>query len=284
MKLFANAKINLTLQIKNKLPNGYHGIESIMQSVNLHDTVHIEKGDEISVKFDILGLDGVNNTAFAAADAFFKSARITGGAHIRIEKGIPLASGMGGGSADAAAVLAGLNKLYGEPLGEKEILNIGKEIGADVPFCIYGGTAVVSGIGEKMRFIKPMPPCIIALAINSAKKSTAEMYAAADALKTKPPINNAAAEKAIENGDIDALCLHLANTFGELYGGKVAELKNTFFRFGACGASLSGSGPTVFAIFKDYVKAQDCCNKLLNNAAFSTICKPVSEGITEIFD
>ncbi len=284
MKLLANAKINLTLQIKNKLPSGYHEIESIMQSVDLHDTIHIEKGDKISVEFDISGLDGVKNTAFAAADAFFKSAKITGGAHIRIEKGIPLASGMGGGSADAAAVLVGLNRLYGEPLGEKEILNIGKEIGADVPFCIYGGTAVVSGIGEKMRFIKPMPPCIIALAINSAKKSTADMYTAADAMKTKPTVDNAAAEKAIENRDINALCLHLSNTFGELYGSEVAELKNTFSRFGAYGASLSGAGPTVFAIFKNYGKARDCCNKLPNNTSFSSVCRPVSEGITEIFD
>ncbi len=284
MKLLANAKINLTLQIKDKLPNGYHEIESIMQSVDLHDTVHIEKDDKVSVKFDIPELGGMNNTAFAAADAFFKFANITDGAHIYIEKRIPLASGMGGGSADAAAVLVGLNKLYGNPLSKKEILNIGKKIGADVPFCICGGIAVVSGIGEKMRFIKPMPPCTLALVINSAKKSTTEMYEAADALKIKPTVDNAAAEKAIENGDIDALCLHLANTFGELYGGEVTELKNKFIRLGANGASLSGAGPTVFAIFKDYEKACECCNNLSDNTLFTAICRPVSEGITQIFD
>lgn len=284
MKLLANAKINLTLQIKNKLPNGYHEIESIMQSVDLYDTVHIEKDDKVSVKFDIPELGGMNNTAFSAADAFFKAANITGGARIYIEKGIPLASGMGGGSADAAAVLVGLNRLYGNPLGKKEILNIGKKIGADVPFCICGGTALVSGIGEKMRFINQMPQCTVALAINSAKKSTAEMYAAADTLKIKPTVNNTAVEKAIATGDIDALSLNLANTFGELYGREVTELKSIFIRLGARGASLSGAGPTVFAIFKDDETAIKCCNNLLNNTIFTALCKPASEGITEIFD
>ncbi|MBQ1183634.1 MAG: 4-(cytidine 5'-diphospho)-2-C-methyl-D-erythritol kinase, partial [Clostridia bacterium] len=164
MKIKAFAKVNLSLDVTGKRADGYHTLCSVFQSVSLCDIVEIEKSDSISVKCSDTSLNGEDNLCNTAAVKFFQAAGILGGADIFIEKHIPLAAGLGGGSADAGAVLKGLNELYGNPLSEKKLLEIALSLGADVPFCMVGGTKLCEGIGEIMTELSPLPECYIVIA------------------------------------------------------------------------------------------------------------------------
>ena len=150
MKIKAFAKVNLSLDVTGKRADGYHTLSSVFQSVSLSDIVEIKKADSISVKCSDTSLNGEDNLCNTAAVKFFEAAKIQGGAEIFIEKHIPLAAGLGGGSTDAGAVLKGLNELYGKPLSEQKLLEIALSLGADVPFCMVGGTKLCEGIGEIM--------------------------------------------------------------------------------------------------------------------------------------
>ncbi len=259
MKIKAFAKINLTLDICGKRKDGYHILDSIMQSVTPADIITLETSDNISVVCSDSGLNGEENIAYKAAKKFFEYTNICGGVEIAIEKHIPQAAGMGGGSADAAAVIVGLNKLYNTQLSQDELLKIGLKVGADVPFCIVGGTARVGGIGEELQQLKTPQNLYAVVAKNGVKGSTKEMYAKLDEITTVARHDTPDAVKAIENNDNKTLCLNIGNAFADVCG--LYGMEKHFEPTEPLCISLSGSGPTVFALYdcrEKAKKAVDC--------------------------
>ena len=248
MRLKANAKINLTLDICGRREDGYHLLDSVMQSISLYDIITVEMADKITVSCSDNSLCGDDNIASKAARAFFDFTDINGGADIYIEKHIPKAAGLGGGSADAAAVIVALNEIYETGLGIDTLCKIGLTVGADVPFCIVGGTARVGGIGEQIEKIEPLPSAAFVLSLAGKKQSTAEMYRKIDSTPQLKP----ATEKmlvAIESGDILSVAGGLSNAFGQVCD--YSALKEEFEKTAPLGVSLSGSGPTVFAVYSN---------------------------------
>lgn len=276
MKLKANAKINLTLDVLGRREDGYHLIDSVFQSVSVYDILNVQKSDIITVRCSDSDLCDQSNIAYKAAQKFFCYVGINGGADIEIEKHIPQAAGMGGGSADAAAVIVALDKLYETSLSQEQLCEIGLNVGADVPFCIVGGTARVGGIGEKMEMLSDMPDCAILLIKHGQKLSTADMYRQVDAFP-QDKFYTEDMVKAIENNSLADLCKNVFNAFDCVCDNKklVADIKTT----APLAVSLSGSGPTVFAIYDDCVAAS-LASKSLCNMGYNVICAiPTSFGI-----
>ncbi len=279
MLLHAFAKLNLTLDILNKRPDGYHSISSVMQSISLFDVVNIAKSDTLKVSFKNPDIDAENSTALKAARAFFSAANIKSSAQIYIENNIPLSSGMGGGSADAAAVLVGLNKLYKTGFSNADLINIGKTVGADIPFCIVGGTAKVTGIGEIVEPITPLKKCYAVILKNGIKPSTAYMYNELD----KSLSDKAFTDKmvcAIKNGDRQKLSENISNAFLTVCD-KQKELK-ILKDLGAYLTGLTGSGPTVYGFFTEKEKAKAIASKLKENGFCAFYAETEDVGVREI--
>lgn len=259
MKLKANAKINLTLDVIGKRDDGYHLIDSVFQSVSLCDEISLEKCDNITVRCSDNTICDNSNIAYKAAQKFFEYANISGGAQIVIKKHIPLASGMGGGSADAAAVIVALDKLYKTNLSKDTLCKIGLSVGADVPFCIMGGTARVGGIGEQMSKLPDMPDCAILLVKHGTKLSTADMYKKIDSCPQTKFYTQAVSD-GIKNGDLNVVCKNVYNAFSSVCDNN--DLINDIKQTKPLAVSLSGSGPTVFAIYSDMLLAADAKSEL----------------------
>lgn len=259
MKLKANAKINLTLDVIGKRDDGYHLIDSVFQSVSLCDEISVEKCDNITVRCSDSTICDNSNIAYKAAQKFFEFANISGGARIVIKKHIPLASGMGGGSADAAAVIVALNKIYKTNLTDQQLCEIGLSVGADVPFCIMGGTARVGGIGEQMSKLPDMPDCAILLVKHGTKLSTADMYKKIDSCPQVKFYTQAVSD-GIKNGDLNVVCKNVYNAFSSVCDNN--DLINDIKQTKPLAVSLSGSGPTVFAIYSDMLLAADAKSEL----------------------
>lgn len=243
-----------------------------MQSVSLADTVRISRGEGIAVSCSDRWLSGEGNLAARAAELFFNETGIRAGADIFIEKKIPVAAGLAGGSADAAAVIFGLNRLYGTGLPAEKLCKIGLCAGADVPFCIIGGTMLVRGIGEIISPAPTLPDCFLVIAKTGEKSSTGSLYAQYDENGAKKRPDNKAMKSALESGDIKAVAAELCNVFEELVP-QSSNLKSKMLEYGALGASLSGSGPAVFGIFDSEKKAADCV-KAIGEAAH--LCRPAT--------
>ena len=275
MKLKANAKINLTLDVLGRREDGYHLIDSVFQSVSLGDIVNVEIADAISVNCTDSTICDESNIAYKAAQKFFEFTKIGGGAKITIEKHIPLASGMGGGSADAAAVIVALDKLYNTKLSQDALCQIGLLVGADVPFCIVGGTARVGGIGEQMSALPNMPDCAILLIKYGQKLSTADMYRQVDACPQSAYYTQAVAD-GIKSGDLTAVCKNVFNAFSAVCDNTqlISNIKTT----NPLAVSLSGSGPTVFAIYDSLRDANHAKEKLQANYNVM-VATPESRGI-----
>lgn len=270
----AYAKINLTLDIVGKREDGYHLIDSVFQSVGVFDVVRVNKSNTLSVR--CTGIQNEDNIAFRAAKEFFRFTGIKGGAEIEIEKNIPVCSGLGGGSADSAAVIVALNKIYGTSLSKEKLAGIGLKCGADVPFFIYGGTARIGGIGE---IVKPLDFAegFHALLLKEGKKqSTADMYARLDGVPAQKPSTGEFLEAAAKSGYKEAL-KYISNAFLPVSEGKSAyeALKSQ----NPIAVSLSGSGPTYFAIFENEDAAKKAGESLNGQGVFSLIAPFVSCGI-----
>jgi len=276
MKLKANAKINLTLDVIGQRDDGYHLIDSIFQSIDLFDELTIEKSDEIRVNCATDTINGDSNIAYKAAKKFFEFAKICGGAEIFIEKHIPLTSGMGGGSADAAAVIVALNSLYNTKFSENELCEIGLSVGADVPFCIVGGTARVGGIGEKLQKLPDMPNCAILLVKDGQKLSTADMYRKIDSCPQNKFYTQAAVD-GIKTHDFEALCKNTFNAFSAV--SLNAELISLLNSTNPSAVSLSGSGPTVFSLYLNTRDAIKSKNALEEKGYSAIITFPAKSGI-----
>ena len=277
MKLYCNAKINLTLAVKGKRADGYHLLDSVMQSVDIKDTLYINKAEKIKVCCSNPLFDGKENIAFKAAECFFKAANIKGGAEIIIEKGIPDAAGLGGGSADAAGVIVALNRLYETNFSNKKLCEIALLVGADVPFCIEGGTKRAGGIGEILEDCPPFCDCFIVVSKNGNKLSTKDMYNKLDALKKLPYDDTQKFINALESGDFKACVKYIGNSFSCVTGlyGIDTLLKPT----NPLAVSLSGSGPSVFAVYENKADADTALNLLIKNNITAFKCRPTKNSI-----
>ncbi|MDO4730882.1 MAG: 4-(cytidine 5'-diphospho)-2-C-methyl-D-erythritol kinase [Clostridia bacterium] len=281
----AFAKINLTLDILSKLDNGYHLVKMIMQSIDLCDYITIKTNDTgkivISSNEPCLPTDE-SNTAYKAAKLFFDNAGSCEkiGINIHIEKHIPSLAGLGGGSADAAAVLVLLNTLFENPLNTAKLLSLGKKVGADVPFCLLGGTMLAEGIGTDLCALVSIPDCFIVLAKPDIGVSTKEAYTLCDKLERKTEDRTKKALLAIENNDLTTLSGCLFNRFEEaLKLEEVKSIRKLMSDFEALGSCMTGSGSAVFSIFDDEVKAKKCSTELRKYYKDVFICRPYSFGV-----
>ena len=274
MKLRANAKINFSLSICGKREDGYHLIDTVMHSVNLYDTVIIEMAEDIFVACGDLPQE--ENIAYKAANLFFETANISGGCKIEIEKRIPLSAGLGGGSADAAAVLLGLDKLYNTNLSYETLCDIAVKLGADVPFFIKGGCMRSEGIGEILTVAVPLKKGYILLAKADLKPSTGEMYRRLDAQETVLA-NTKAVLKAIEENDLTELSNNLYNAFETVW--PQSKVKAELLKTDAVMVALTGSGPTWFAVYDDELKLEAAKKLLEKQNIPSWVCEPCDKAI-----
>ena len=275
-KTTANAKINLSLHITGKREYGYHLIDTVMQSVNLADKITVKKAKEINVICSDGSLSGEENIAFKAAKLFFDETNISGGAHICIKKNIPAAAGLGGGSADAAAVLLGLDKIYNTTLSYETFCKMALRLGADVPFFIKGGTQRAEGIGEILTELKPFESGYFVLAKADSKPSTGEMYRILDS-KEHVFIDIDSAVASCENNNLSALCSCMNNSFISVWENN--RVSKRLQEFSPLGVGLSGSGPTWFAVFDNRKAAKKCRKQLQKENITSFVVTPTEKAI-----
>ena len=256
--VLAPAKLNLALDVVGLLPNGYHDLDMVMQTITLYERLTLRRAEEVR-----LHLPGswvpVNekNTAVKAARAFFRYTGLAGGVDMEIEKHIPVRAGMAGGSADAAGVLVGLNALYEARLSTSELCALGAGIGADVPFALMGGTCRVQGVGDFLKALPPCPPCWFVVAMPSVGVSTPEAFARYDQMGSPVHPDLAAQEAAIRAGDLAAVCAASGNALEHCSGAKeTPHIRAILDEQGALASLMTGSGAAVFGVFDSEVKAQ----------------------------
>lgn len=280
INVWAPAKLNLTLDITGVTENGYHTMDMLMQTVSLYERVELRKSRGLHLMLPGSRVSaGPHNTARKAALAFFRQTGLLAGAEIVIHKEVPVRAGMGGGSADAAAVLVGLNALYGADLTLETLCRLGLEIGADVPFALQGGTMRAQGIGELLTRQPACPPCWIAVCMPRTGISTPEAFARYDALGTATHPDTAAACAALASGTLGALCKAMGNALMDSSasadnGPLCASLRAS----GALAALMTGSGAAVFGVFDAPDKAQAAKKKLQNRWPRCWVVRPVSHG------
>jgi len=281
----APAKINLTLNVEGQRDDGYHLLSSVFQTISLADTVTLKETDADGITLTMSDPDlpcDKRNTAYKAAMLFFEYVGVTPRVLIHVDKIIPQQAGMGGGSADAAGVLVGLNALFDAHLTTQQLCEIGEKVGADVPFCIVGGTAMVTGIGEVIEPLAAMPPCSVLVAKPPVGVSTATAYAAVDSVATVPA-DQQAMRLAIENGDLQSIGRLVGNAFEQALDiPEVETLLSVMRSYKPYGCMMSGSGSAVFALFDDEDAAGECAVELAGKAK-TWFCTPVDHGavITE---
>ncbi len=261
------AKVNLTLDVLGRLENGYHEVEMIMQSLTLFDLIIIDKrSHEIHISTNIKSLpNNDNNIAYKAAKLFFETTNVSGGAKILIHKNIPIAAGLAGGSGNAAAVLCGLNLLYNTNLSHDELLSMALKLGADVPYCIIGGTCLAKGIGENLTPLSPIPTFPVVLVKPDLNISTKLIYDKIDSLKNPVHPNNKSAIEAISNADTKRLFDNMDNLMEDVTSDicpEIKEIESTMYKFGAEKAMMSGSGPSVFGLFSNDTSAKKAFDEL----------------------
>ncbi len=283
IKVKAYAKINLMLDIINKRTDGYHDLFMIMQSIGIYDTVTIteNKSRKISItcNIDDIPLDS-HNIAYKAAYEFFRQTKIKNkGINIDIVKRIPHAAGLAGGSADGAGVLVALNELCKAGLTDDELCAMGVKIGADIPFCIKGGTLLAQGIGDVLNKVKPLRKCHILIAKPDFSVNTAFAYKQFDENGKVHTPDKFGMLCAMQSRDLTDICSKMENVFEQFIDvPNRVDIKEIMRNSGASGVCMSGSGPTVFGIFDDKEKAQSACEKLKPMVHDAIVTVPVSRG------
>ena len=274
ISLKAYAKINIGLDVTGKLPDGYHLVKMIMQNIDLYDEVVLTEnvsGDiRLDMNVDFLPTDE-RNLAYKAAKLMKEDFGIDRGIDIYIRKNIPAAAGMAGGSTDAAAVMTGMNKLFDLNIDRNILMEHGLKLGADVPYCIMGGTALAEGIGEKLTQLSPCPDCYVLVAKPDISVSTAYVYTnlVLDGTTVHPDIDMV--RNALESGDIRTAAQNMGNLLENVTQKEypvISEIKHIMDDNGALGSLMSGSGPSVFGIFDTKGQAQTAC-KALEKAALA---------------
>lgn len=268
MRLQAFAKINLGLDVLGKREDGYHEVRMIMQTIRMYDQLDmrksVEPGIHLTTNKKYIPVDE-NNLVWRAAKLMMDTCGIIEGVSIHLHKVIPVAAGMAGGSSDAAATLVGMNRLFHCGLSKEKLMELGVQIGADVPYCVLRGTALAEGIGEKLTVLPPMPDCWILIGKPGISVSTKYVYTTLD-LNTDtvhPDIDGM--KKALEDGNLYGITERMGNVLQDVtipaYP-EVERIKEQMKTLGAMNAMMSGSGPTVFGIFDNEEKAQEACQKL----------------------
>ena len=278
----AYAKLNLTLDVLGKREDGYHDLQSVMQTVSVRDDIEIDVGTGKPWKL-ICDKEGIpcdeRNLAWKAAKVYCEAMnKDPDGLEIRITKRIPSGAGMGGGSADAAAVLRALNDHYGNPLSIFALAELGAQVGSDVPFCVICGTAMCEGRGERIRKLPDMPDCIFVVCKPEFSVSTPELYRKIDEVTIADRPDNRAMESALLAGDLEKIAHGLCNVFDPVVTADHLELnyiKSIFHQYGAVGYQMTGSGSACFAIVSEFEVAAVLCAMLKENYPNVFICKPV---------
>ena len=272
MDLKALAKINLGLDVLGRRENGYHDVRMVMQSVYLYDNVRLEAREEpgIELSSNLYYLpDDSGNIAYKAAQMMIEEFHLEGGVRITLDKHIPVAAGMAGGSSNAAAVLFGMNRLFGLELTRQELMERGVLLGADVPYCILRGTVLAEGIGEKLTVLPSIPKCAVLIAKPPVSVSTRVVYEALDSkeIVKHPDIDGLI--RALEEGSLKHAAACMGNVLEDVTILKypvIREIKQEMLEAGALNAMMSGSGPTVFGLFENKIKARNAQERIRRKA------------------
>ena len=266
--LKALAKINLGLDVVRRREDGYHEVRMIMQTIHLYDLLEIQKirEPEIQIVSTLSFLPvNENNLVYKAARLLQEEFALTDGISVKLTKRIPVAAGMAGGSTDAAAMLYAMNQLYDLGLSRRELMKRGVQIGADVPYCLMRGTALAEGIGEKLTPLPPMPNCQILIAKPPISVSTKMVYEKLDSCEIKEHPDIDGILDGLKNQDLEQVAASMGNVLEkvtvEAYP-VIAQIKECMMEAGALGAMMSGSGPTVFGIFRDRRTAKEAFTKV----------------------
>ena len=265
--IHAYGKINLGLDVIGRLENGYHEVKMVMQTGNIYDTLTIKrtpKEIKVTTSEGTLPTDE-NNLIYKVAKLMIETYQITEGVSIHLEKTIPIAAGMAGGSADAAATFHGMNELFQLKLSIQELQKLGVTIGADVPYCIMGGTALAEGIGEVLTELPNIPSAYLVIGKPDINVSTKYVYEQIDTIGVKKHPDVQGIVKAIENHDMNGIVSRLGNVLEDVTIAKypiVESIKGMLIEEGAEGSLMSGSGPTVFGIFKEKEQAQKAFERI----------------------
>ena len=272
VELRALAKINLGLDVLGRRENGYHDVRMIMQSIYLYDEVKIEKmsipGVEVATNLDYLPTGG-DNIAYKAAKLLRDEFRISDGVKITLNKHIPVAAGLAGGSSNAAAVLFGMNRMFRLGLSQKSLMDRGLKLGADVPYCIMRGTVLAEGIGEELKPLPDMPKCAVLIAKPPVSVSTKAVYEALDSkeITAHPDIDRII--KGLEQQDLRKIAGAMGNVLEDVtipMHPVIARIKQEMIDAGALGAMMSGSGPTVFGLFASRSAAREAQKRIREKA------------------
>ena len=269
----ARAKINLTLDVTGRREDGYHTVQMVMQSVALHDTIRVAvtqgerkpRGILLTCNLPYLPVDE-RNLAYRAAELFYQETdALPGTCEIHIEKRIPMAAGLAGGSSDAAAVLRALSALHNVCLTDDELCAMGLKLGADVPYCLRGGTMLAEGIGEELTALSPMPHCWVVLCKPPFAVSTKDAYREMDEVSIRQRPDTKGMIRALEKGDYHGVASRLSNVMELVTAAKrrqIGEIKSFLTENGADGTLMSGSGPTVYGLFSDEGRARTAAKML----------------------
>ncbi|MEE0800271.1 MAG: 4-(cytidine 5'-diphospho)-2-C-methyl-D-erythritol kinase [Gemmiger sp.] len=278
--VLAPAKLNLSLDVVGLLPNGYHNLDMVMQTIDLYERLTLRRSQDL-----ILRMPGsfvpVNekNTAYKAALAFFNYTGLLAGAEIVIQKRVPVRAGMAGGSADAAGVLVGLNELYGARLSMSELCAIGAGIGADVPFALMGGTCRVQGVGDFLKPLPPCPDCWFVVVMPNVGISTPEAFKRYDTMGSPVHPDCEKQEQAVRAADLAAVCAAAGNALEHCSGAKetpaICEKLNAH---GAVTSLMTGSGAAVFGVFDREEAAQAAAQALRQEYSQVYFARPVRGG------
>ena len=281
ISIAAHAKINLTLDVVGKLPNGYHELCMVMQSVSLHDMLSLETGTDagIALRCNVKEIPcDEHNLVYKAIRAFYEASGIPeSGVSVAIEKRIPVMAGLAGGSTDAAAVIRALDFVHNTRFSEAELQKIGLTVGADVPFCISGGTMLARGVGEVLSPLSPMPDCTILLVKPGFPVSTPYVFAALDRMEITHRPDTAAMAAALSEGSLSGIAGALCNVMEGVTAAEhpeIGEIKRQLLEYGALSAVMIGSGPTVFGIFADKSAAHAAYAALLPRYQSVHLCRP----------
>lgn len=286
IELKSRAKINLSIDVLGKRVDGYHLVEMIMQTIDLYDIIKIKEleTEEIIIKSNSSDIPlNENNIVYKAAELIRNNFDIKKGIEVFIEKNIPIAAGMAGGSSNAAAILVGLNKLWNLNLSEEELKELGFKLGADVPFCVVGKTALAQGVGEKLTYIKGLPNDIsILICKPELFVSTKDVYSGIylDNIGDRP--DNEYLIKCLENNDIESLSKNMVNvleTVTSKMHKEINDIEQIMNENKALGSMMSGSGPTVFGLYKNKEDALRGKSELLKKYKQVYVVKGSEEGV-----
>ncbi len=278
MKITANAKINLTLDITGIRPDGFHSLRSVMVPISLCDELTFEENEKFAFSCDIKALETNDNLCVRAAKLFFEKTKKPDGVSIHLQKNIPFPAGLGGGSADAAAVLKGLNSFYGMPICENALFELAEKLGSDVSLCLLGRGALCEGRGEVLTPIKSIGVMPVVIAIGEGRLSTPDVYRRYDAMNLPVRNDTDFFLSALAANDRERLLSSLGNAFEPVADELCPEtktLRKRLSELGAANARLSGSGPSVFGIFNDEQTARLAVDVLESEGFSAYFCKTV---------